>query len=159
MPEFASRGQLSGNKWQQEWARQKRSSDYDVALDTTTQSSSCFFSNRHTHLQENSRWLYRFEIHWRCRQPTPAPRGLHPPNKRQWNHERVSRRPHFTLLTPHFSALATERFFRSADRRGAGPRRAAVLGRRSSARLMRWEHAVQFPVAAMLTPSHPPTPP
>jgi len=57
------------------------------------------------------------------------------------------------------SARARRRFSRSADRCGAGPRRAAVLGRRSSARLTRREHAVQFPVAAMLTPFRPSTPP
>jgi len=47
MPEFASRRQLSGNKWQHERARRKRSSDYDVALATTTvrtPSVTCFFS-------------------------------------------------------------------------------------------------------------------
>src|SRR5438034_11793116 len=56
------------------------------------------------------------------------------------------------------SARARRRFSRSADRRGAGPRRAAVLGRRSSALAPRREHAVQFPIAAKLTPSRLPTP-
>src|SRR5262249_22692184 len=56
-------------------------------------------------------------------------------------------------------ALTMRRFARSADRRGAGPRMAAVLGRRSSARPTRWEHAVPFPVAAKLAPSRLSTPP
>src|SRR5438874_12604378 len=55
------------------------------------------------------------------------------------------------------SARATERFSRSADRRGVGPRKAAALVRRSSARPTRWEHAVQFPVAARQAPCRPPT--
>jgi len=45
----------SGNKWQQEWARRQRSSDYEVALATTTDAnpvSSSLRSERHTHLQE-----------------------------------------------------------------------------------------------------------
>src|SRR5439155_2277365 len=50
------------------------------------------------------------------------------------------------------SARGRRRFVRSADRRGAGPRRAAVLGRRSSTLATRREHAVPFPVAATLTP-------
>ena len=46
------------------------------------------------------------------------------------------------------SARGRRRFSRSADRRGAGPRRGAVLRRHSSVCTMRWEHAVQLPVAA-----------
>ena len=56
------------------------------------------------------------------------------------------------------SARARRRFSRSAGRRGAGPRKAAVLVRRNSARATRREHAVPFPVAAMLTRFRPPTP-
>src|SRR5215471_10242556 len=56
-------------------------------------------------------------------------------------------------------ALTMRRFAQSADRCGAGPRKDAVLGRRSSTRSTRREHAVQFPVAAMLTPFRLPTPP
>src|SRR5262249_8700988 len=56
-------------------------------------------------------------------------------------------------------ALTRQQFARSVDRRGAGPRMAAVLGRRSSARPTRWEHAVPFPVAAKLAPSRLSTPP
>src|SRR5262249_25104423 len=56
------------------------------------------------------------------------------------------------------SARATERFSQSADRRGAGPRRAAVLVRRSSAEATRPEQAVQFPVAAKQAPCPPSTP-
>src|SRR4029434_4632416 len=46
------------------------------------------------------------------------------------------------------SALTRRRFFRSADRRGAGPRPETVSRRRSSAFALRREHAVQLPVAA-----------
>src|SRR6266550_4036105 len=52
---------------------------------------------------------------------------------------------------------ATLRFFRSADRHGAGPRKGAALRRRSSAFVMHREHAAQLPVAARLAPSRPPT--
>src|SRR5438270_6620017 len=47
---------------------------------------------------------------------------------------------------PVTSVPATLRFFRSADRRGAGPRRGVVLRRRNSAFAMRREHAAQLPV-------------
>jgi hypothetical protein len=57
------------------------------------------------------------------------------------------------------SVRARRRFSRSADCREAGPRRAAALVRRNSARPKRREHAVPFLVAAMLTPFRPPTPP
>jgi hypothetical protein len=45
--------------------------------------------------------------------------------------ETVLQRRSFTSLTPFLSARATERFSRSADRRGAGPNRAAVSTGRS----------------------------
>src|SRR5437870_4322027 len=54
-------------------------------------------------------------------------------------------------------ARARRRFFRSADRRGAGPRPGTVLRHRSSAFVMRWEHAVQLPVAERQAPYRPPT--
>jgi hypothetical protein len=56
-----------------------------------------------------------------------------------------------------FLALTRRRFFRSADRRGAGPRRGTVLRHHSSASPMRREHAVQFPVAVRQAPSRWPT--
>src|SRR6476660_7298788 len=55
------------------------------------------------------------------------------------------------------SAQARRRFSRSADRRGAGPRRGAVVRHHSSAQMMRREHAVQLSVAARQAPSRPPT--
>jgi hypothetical protein len=52
---------------------------------------------------------------------------------------------------------AKQQFSRSADRRGAGPRRGTVSRRRSSAFVMRPEHAAQLPVAARQAPCPPPT--
>src|SRR5438552_18678155 len=54
------------------------------------------------------------------------------------------------------SARGRPRFVRSADRRGAGPKPGTVLRHRSSASMMRREHAVQLPVAARQAPSRPP---
>src|SRR6266566_6208671 len=63
----------------------------------------------------------------------------------------------FTSLNSRrsLSAQATLRFARSADRRGAGPRREAALRRRSSTFVMRWEHAAQLLVVARQAPCHP----
>jgi len=52
------------------------------------------------------------------------------------------------LATRCLSVQARRGFSRSADRRAAGPKMAAVLERRSSARPTQKEHAVPFPVAA-----------
>ena len=61
----------------------------------------------------------------------------------------------FNVANP---ARARRQFFRTADRRGAGPSRAAALVHRSSAAATRREHAVQFPVAARPALCRPPTP-
>src|SRR5205823_1422987 len=63
----------------------------------------------------------------------------------------------FAFIGGFLSARATLRFARSADRRGAGPRREAALRRRSSGFAMRREHAAQLPVAARQAPSPLPT--
>src|SRR5260370_20614732 len=63
---------------------------------------------------------------------------------------------HYIIIT---LARGRRRFSRSADRREAGPRRAAVLVRRSSAPAKRREHAGPFPVASMATPLSSPHPP
>src|SRR5439155_15672419 len=52
---------------------------------------------------------------------------------------------------------ATSRFFRSADRRGAGPRPGTVSRRHSSASTTRREHVAQLPVVARQAPCRPPT--